>query len=538
MTTFVNTKPKVKSLSVKVDCQHDPLNIFYHLTYQGKKKSTMLLESSEIGSKHAEKSLLVLSSVLRIVCVERQVTLSALNANGVQALKLLKLNLTDDETSSSDEHLTLSYEENDRNQDEEGRLFSRSPVDVLRKIQQVFGKSNEPYSSFLCGLFGYDLIETFETLPEVNTGEADTPNYVFYLAETLLVIDHKRYSARLIGNVFDGENQEACYFDMSRTLADLKRQIESVSEGTVFALPDLNTHTQKQSVAVDVSRSEYKSVVGAMKQEIAKGEVFQIVPSRTFSLPCTHPFLSYRKLKSLNPSPYMFFMNDDNFQLFGASPESAVKYEESSRHVEVYPIAGTRPRGKYHDGQLNLDLDAKIEAELKMDEKEVTEHLMLVDLARNDIARISKPGSRHVPELLNVDRYSHVMHLVSRVRGELRNELDALHAYLACMNMGTLVGAPKIKAAEILRRVEKKRRGAYGGAVGYLDGERNMDTCIVIRSALIKNQMAYIKAGAGIVHDSDPDAEVTETLNKAMAVIKAIAEAHHFDIQIDDEVSV
>ena len=218
----------------------------------------------------------------------------------------------------------------------------------------------------------------------------------------------------------------------------------------------------------------------------------------------------------------MFYMRDEDFSLFGASPESALKYEVKSQQVEVYPIAGTRPRGKFANGQINPDLDSRIELELRNDQKERAEHLMLVDLARNDVARISVPGTRHAKELLKVDRYSQVMHLVSRVVGKLKPELDALHAYQACMNMGTLVGAPKVRAAELVRKTEGKRRGSYGGAVGYLTGDGAMDSCIVIRAAFVKNNIAYVQAGAGVVFDSDPMSEANETRAKAQAVITAI----------------
>jgi len=218
----------------------------------------------------------------------------------------------------------------------------------------------------------------------------------------------------------------------------------------------------------------------------------------------------------------MFYFRGEGFTLFGASPESALKYEASTNQVEIYPIAGTRKRGKTANGDIDFDLASRNELELRLAKKELSEHIMLVDLARNDIARISQSGTRKVPELLKVDRYSHVMHLVSRVTGQLRADLDALHAYQACMNMGTLTGAPKVSAAQLIRGAEKTRRGSYGGAVGYLNGLGDMDTCIVIRSAFVRNGTAFIQAGAGVVFDSDPQAEADETRQKAQAVISAI----------------
>ncbi len=223
----------------------------------------------------------------------------------------------------------------------------------------------------------------------------------------------------------------------------------------------------------------------------------------------------------------MFFMQDNDFTLFGASPESSLKYDATSRQIEIYPIAGTRPRGRRADGSLDRDLDSRIELEMRTDHKELSEHLMLVDLARNDLARICTPGSRYVADLTKVDRYSYVMHLVSRVVGELRHDLDALHAYRACMNMGTLSGAPKVRAMQLIAEAEGRRRGSYGGAVGYFTAHGDLDTCIVIRSALVENGVATVQAGAGVVLDSVPQSEADETRNKARAVLRAIATAHH-----------
>ena len=222
----------------------------------------------------------------------------------------------------------------------------------------------------------------------------------------------------------------------------------------------------------------------------------------------------------------MFYMQDEDFTLFGASPEMAIKFTEATRDVEICPIAGTRPRGKNKDGSLNLDLDSRIELELRTDTKEMAEHLMLVDLARNDLARICEPGTRHIAQLLKVDRYSHVMHLVSRLVGKLRDGLDALHAYQACMNMGTLTGAPKVRAMQLIRELECARRDSYGGGIGYFLGNGDMETCIVIRSALVSGGIAQVQAGAGIVYDSDPQSEAVETKNKAKAVLDALATAH------------
>jgi anthranilate synthase component 1 len=275
----------------------------------------------------------------------------------------------------------------------------------------------------------------------------------------------------------------------------------------------------------DLSDEEYQRLVVRLKRHIVAGDVFQIVASRSFELPCPDPLAAYGKLRLANPSPYLFFVAGESSVVFGASPETAVKVHGHPKRVTIRPIAGTAPRGRFPDGQLDADLDARREAALRLDEKETAEHMMLVDLARNDVARVSRPGTRQVRRLLSVDRYAHVMHLVSEVEGELAAEHDALHAYAAAMNMGTLVGAPKIRAAELLRDYEPTRRGAYGGAVGYLTHDGTMDTAIVIRAAVVRDGIAAVRAGAGIVFDSDPASEALETRRKAEAVLRAIAAA-------------
>jgi anthranilate synthase component 1 len=273
----------------------------------------------------------------------------------------------------------------------------------------------------------------------------------------------------------------------------------------------------------DLSDAEYRRLVVQLKRHIVAGDVFQIVASRTFELPCPDPLAAYAQLRAANPSPYLFYVAGESSTVFGASPETAVKVHGDPKRVTIRPIAGTAGRGRSADGRLDPDLDARREAALRLDEKETAEHMMLVDLARNDVARVSRPGTRQVTRLLSVDRYAHVMHLVSEVEGVLAEGHDALHAYAAALNMGTLVGAPKIRAAQLLRDVERTRRGAYGGAVGYLSYTGDLDTCIYIRSALVKDGRVHVQAGAGIVADSDPDYEVNETEAKAQAVWNAIA---------------
>lgn len=520
----------VTTISKAIDSQLQPADILQKLNAHNQAANQMLLESSEIESRQNVKSILMLKAALRIECQGRTVTMRALTSNGESVLSHLYSNFSQLEGIEIDqqaEFLSVHYPPMTSHLDEDSRLKQVSPIDALRLIQQAFkSDSKNPYAVFLCGVFAFDFIASFEQLPSVSMGDNTCPDFVFYLAETMLVIDHQRNMKRLFSHHFNEDNQQSTYFQLVREFAELEEKIHSLKVPTETNSTTSNAPTDITKVAVDIEAQQYQQQVKQLKNNIIDGDIFQVVPSRSFSLSCECPLSSYQELKRANPSPYMFFMKDEDFVLFGASPESALKYDNHSKQVQLYPIAGTRPRGKDDKGHIDLDLDARIEAELKLDQKELAEHMMLVDLARNDVARISEPGTTHVPRLLAVDRYSQVMHLVSLVQGELRQDLDALHAYQACMNMGTLTGAPKIKASQLIREVENKRRGSYGGAVGYINGEGDMDTCIVIRSAFYKDGRAHIQAGAGIVYDSDPEMETLETENKAKAVIGAIQRAN------------
>ncbi|MCG7654776.1 anthranilate synthase component 1 [Alteromonas sp. Cnat2-8] len=536
----------------------DPLAAFAHLC--GNKNNALLLESAEIDSKDDLQSLLMVDAALRMECRGNCVEVKALTGNGASVLPLFVDHAPDGLhiKERTDTSITLVCDEADGELDEDSRLKAASVMDALRiVINKITPIRQHPHAVFLGGVFAYDMLAGFEKLPDVAEGENDCPDFVFYLAETLITVDHQTRETHLIGSVFSGQDVAQQYFAIAQRLEAIHQQLHDMPAEPVLVgantakIVDVESEAQSgqslvsdsensnetengQSlssfdpsveVSVDLSDEQFCNHVLDLKQHILAGDIFQVVPSRTFSLPCPSPLLAYAKLKESNPSPYMFYMQDAAFSIFGASPESALKYERESNQVEIYPIAGTRPRGKRPDGSIDRDLDSRIELNLREDTKEKSEHIMLVDLARNDVAKVSRPGTRYVKDLLKVDRYSHVMHLVSRVVGQLRDDLDPLHAYQACMNMGTLVGAPKVSAATLIREVEKKRRGSYGGAVGYLNGQGDMDTCIVIRSAFVKNGTAYIQAGAGVVYDSVPQAEADETRAKAQAVIGAVKAA-------------
>lgn len=520
----------------------NPLAAFAHLC--GNKSNALLLESAEIDSKDDLQSLLMVDAALRMECRGNRVEVKALTGNGASVLPLFACHAPEGlhVTERTDTSVTLFCDDADSELDEDSRLKAASVMDALRiVINKITPIRQHPHAVFLGGVFAYDMLAGFEKLPDVAEGENDCPDFVFYLAETLITVDHQTRETHLIGSVFSGDEVAQQYFAIAQRLEAIHQQLHdmpakpvlvnknaaSQSGQTLSATPSAQNGQTLSSLdaSVDISDEQFCTHVLDLKQHILAGDIFQVVPSRTFSLPCPSPLLAYAKLKESNPSPYMFYMQDAAFSIFGASPESALKYESESNQVEIYPIAGTRPRGKRPDGTIDRDLDSRIELNLREDTKEKSEHIMLVDLARNDVAKVSRPGTRYVKDLLKVDRYSHVMHLVSRVVGQLRDDLDALHAYQACMNMGTLVGAPKVSAATLIREVEQKRRGSYGGAVGYLNGQGDMDTCIVIRSAFVKNGTAYIQAGAGVVYDSVPQAEADETRAKAQAVIGAVKAA-------------
>ncbi len=438
---------------------------------------SILLEAADVKTRRGEKSIWMPKAALRVTCRGFKVELTALTPYG-ESLGAQILAST-----------SLEFERPSAHQSLEEQLKAPSPLDVLRVMHQLPGVKMIP------GFFAYDYVDLVEELPKAKQDLFDLPDYIFWIPEELVIVDHVKNHTR-----------------------SWVRGVEIEGKVPLPILPSQNLPPSKgEGMGVDISDSDFANLVSDLKKNIVAGDVFQIVPSRTFSVKCDDPWSAYQRLKKTNPSPYMFYLNGPGFTIFGSSPENFIRVSGEPKTVEISPIAGTRTRGE------TLDADSRKEAELRLDTKEQAEHMMLVDLARNDIARVSKTATRYVHELLTVDRYSHVMHLVSHVQGELRDDLDALHAYQASLNMGTLVGAPKVKAAQILREREFSKRGIYGGAVGYIDNHGNMNTAIMIRSALVKDSVAYIRAGAGVVFDSDPAFEVQETKNKAAAVLGALA---------------
>ncbi|MFN4290269.1 MAG: anthranilate synthase component 1 [Permianibacter sp.] len=528
-----NVRADYRVLSRQFTLSAAPVDLFASQTDDGRAEGHFLLETVDnvvpaygAPTTQAGKSLLLLSPCLKLHGKGRHVTLTALTVNGRALLKKLIAALLAASAvqtqSQRDEQVTLRFPRPEAGVDELARLRAASPFDVLRAVLTALMPSSADVSKalLLTGVFPFESIELFEQFAPFADG-TDSDSFTLYVPEILVQVPRDGHPAQATALVIDGEQSERVENELSRRLALLAEQAGKLK--TVQAPAPV---AALEPVTTNVSDSAFCAQVRQVQEHLRAGDAFQIVISRRFQLPCHAPLTAYRALRQENPSPYLFYGATDAFTLFGASPESAVKVDGASRVLEVCPIAGTRPRGRDKNGALDLDRDARIEAELRADGKEVAEHMMLVDLARNDVARICQPGSRRIKQLLTVERYARVMHLVSRVNGVLKPELDALHAFAASMPMGTLSGAPKIRAIQIIRAIERAPRGCYGGAVGYLDAAGNMDTAIVIRAAVVRDGVATVQAGAGIVLGSEPQAEADETRRKAESVLRAIASAN------------
>jgi anthranilate synthase component 1 len=395
--------------------------------------------------------------------------------------------------------------------DSEARLMAPSPLDLLRVLAGIgSASSEEPFTLALLGVSAFDQVDLFEDLPANSEDPLGFPDYIYWLAESLIVFEPG--ATRMVCTAFGGSEQ--AYYGAAERLARLFQRCASPAP-----LPEPPSPVPGEATEVDLDDEAYGAVVSRFKEHIAAGDIYQAVPSRTFRAPCPDPLGAFAALRKLDPSPYQFFVSGPDHQLFGASPETAVRVfaEDGWKTVEVKPIAGTRPRGA------SPDEDDRLEAELRLDQKELAEHMMLVDLARNDVAQMSRPGTRRLRKLMTVERYARVMHLVSSVTGSLRVGHDALHALQACLNVGTLTGAPKIRATQLLRQAEVTKRGPYGGAIAWLNGDGLMDSGVIIRSAVVKDGTAFVRAGAGVVHHSDPQREAEETRRKASALLSVLA---------------
>ena len=404
-------------------------------------------------------------------------------------------------------------------------------VAALRRIMAEYRSPFVPglprFTGGAVGFFGYDAAPWFEpALQQVwarYEGQQDRRDEAaFMLFDTVLAFDHVKHRILLIANarISPSDDLESLYQFANARLDFLQRELEQAHAQPIAAAAGPNDDPADGPVVTALtSREQFEQSVRTAQEYIARGDIYQVVISQRFEVQQqADPFTVYRALRHVNPSPYMYFMRVGGLSIVGSSPEMLVRVEGGQ--AETHPIAGTRPRGRTHDEDLRLG------EELKRDEKERAEHVMLVDLGRNDLGRVCAYGSVRVPQFMTLERYSHVMHLVSRVVGTLSDDADRLDALVSCFPAGTVSGAPKIRAMEIIAELEGRPRGVYAGAVGYLDFAGNLDCCIAIRTVWMRDGVAYVQAGGGIVADSHPAAEYEESLNKARAVLRALELAH------------
>ena len=392
----------------------------------------------------------------------------------------------------------------------------QNPLTVLRELSQQFKpvalSELPPFQGGLVGYINYDLIRKWEYLPGISPEDPEVPESIFTVSKRLIIFDHLTHNIKVVAfaHIKDAGDLRRPYDlacqEVDETIEELQRPLSSLLEEEPLSLPEL---------VPNFKREDFEKAVQKAKDYIVAGDVIQVVLSQRFSGEVSgNDFSLYRHLRSVNPSPYMFYLNFGEMTLIGASPEILVRL--TSDKIELRPIAGTRARGK------SPEKDLALEEELMADPKERAEHIMLVDLGRNDVGKVAVSGSVHVPRRMEVERYSHVMHIVSRVEGELRPDMDCFDVFMSAFPAGTVSGAPKVRAMEIISELEPTSRGPYAGAVGYFGFNGNMDFCITIRTiAVIKDRLS-VQVGAGIVADSSPRAEYKETLKKAGAMFKAI----------------
>lgn len=523
-------------ISRRLESSPDAMTLFKACSPLSNLNYRLLLESSEAGHNGKQQSILFLESALKVEGRGAEVVISAMTDNGREALNHIASEFNSHDgllkIITSEDTINISYPDTRKVVEEHKRVVRLTSLDAARQILSILGANEEHDAGklILAGVVGYDYVNSLESLPEVPEG--DFPDYLLLLAESQVVIDGKAQRTEIRQLLFGDQQRESELARARGRLAAIAKIVSSV-KGSLEVNVKQQTDIDFNQIAVAPDSETFKDQIAQLKDGIDQGRIFQAVISREFELPCRDTELSYAVLAKQNPSPYQFYLNLGKYTLFGASPESSLRFNSDDRTISIMPIAGTRGRGRNPDGSVNLELDARLEADLKLDEKELAEHLMLVDLARNDLARIAVPASRYVSELMAIYRYASVMHMVSRVDAKLDSKLDAFHACQACFHMGTLSGAPKAEAMTLISEIEQRPRGTYGGAVGYFTAAGDMDTAIVIRSALVQEHKAKITTGAGIVYDSQPDMEVKETELKASSVLRAIQIANQ--MEADDE---
>ena len=394
---------------------------------------------------------------------------------------------------------------------------------LLAECEMEIPKALPPMAAGLFGYLGYDMIRLVEKLPTPNPDPLGLPDAVMLRPSIIGILDNIKDTLTLCAPVWHDRGVDAATA-YDHAAVRLEEALTAVDRAPAYTpvTPAPQEAVRAVSPVSNTTKPEYLDMVDRAKEYIRAGDIFQVVPSQRWTLDLDVPgFALYRALRRLNPSPYMFYFDLDGFQIVGASPEILVRVRDGK--VTIRPIAGTRPRGK------TPEEDKALEADLLADPKEQAEHLMLLDLGRNDVGRVAKIGTVDPNEQFNVELYSHVMHIVSNVDGELREDQDALSALLAGLPAGTVSGAPKIRAMEIIDELEKEKRGVYAGGVGYFSAGGEMDTCIALRTGVVKSGKLYVQAGGGVVYDSDPEAEFEETVNKSKALVTAAGLAREFN---------
>jgi anthranilate synthase component 1 len=407
----------------------------------------------------------------------------------------------------------VTIKKNKNNKSNKYNFFSS----LKEKLAQYSSVTIPDLPRFTCGAvgyIGYDMIHEIEEIPSTNPDYVNIPDAIFGFYQNLIAFDHLKNQVILITNVFIKQNS-----NLNELYQNANNELDKLLE-TLNAPQERSSHfsAELDCITSNFTKKQFEAVVRKSKEYIFAGDIFQVVLSQKNSIPFQGDiFQVYRALRNVNPSPYLFFLDFLDFQLIGSSPEPLIRVE--NKEAEIIPIAGTRPRGK------TLQEDIQNEESLLNDPKELAEHIMLVDLARNDMGRVSKYGTVQVEDFKTIEKYSHVMHIISRVKGKLKKKYDSVDAFKAAFPAGTVSGAPKIRAMEIIDELEPEKRGFYAGAIGYFDYNGNMDMCIAIRTMLAKGSRIYFQAGAGIVADSVPETEFFETINKGNALRKAIEQA-------------
>jgi len=388
----------------------------------------------------------------------------------------------------------------------------------FRKHRPAVVPGIPPFTAGAVGYFAYDAVRRLENIGQHSKEDVSVPDCVLMFFDRLLAFDHLRHQIHIIANAdVTRENPRKAYDRAVKDIAALEKKLARGLSPSVWRKAKARPKG-KLKINAGSSRERYMKSVERAKEYIAAGDIFQVVLSQRLDFtPEVEPFDIYRALRTVNPSPYLYFLRMGDMHVLGSSPEMLVR--ATARKLEYRPIAGTHPRGKSEED------DKRLEEMMLSDEKERAEHVMLVDLGRNDLGRVSEYGTVKVRDLMYVERYSHVMHIVSALEGKLRSDMDAIDAFAACFPAGTLSGAPKVRAMQIIEELEPTRRGVYGGSVLYADFAGNLDSCIAIRTMMMKGKKAYLQVGAGIVADSNPAKEFEETMNKAGAVLRAVEKA-------------